>query len=111
MLGRRWLAHAQLLGDEHDADAVNDEIAIDLPREMGLRILEPFEDQQPPLVGQGTRDFNYRHIGKLLYSNQMSTIDIDQIENTPIGLIIFSIIFVFAIGYYFIQINLKSEKN
>jgi CAAX protease family protein len=44
-----------------------------------------------------------------LYSNQMSGIDIEQIDKTPIGLIIFSIIFVFAIGYYFIQFNLKKE--
>ncbi len=46
-----------------------------------------------------------------LYSNQMSTIDIDEIEKTPVGLIIISIIFVFTIGYYFIQFNIKSEKN
>ncbi len=46
-----------------------------------------------------------------LYSNKISTIDIDQIDNAPFGLIIISIIFVSVLGYYFIQTNLKSEKT
>jgi membrane protease YdiL (CAAX protease family) len=46
-----------------------------------------------------------------LYSNKMSTLDIDQIDNTPFGLIIISIIFVSVLGYFFIQFNLKSEKT
>ena len=46
-----------------------------------------------------------------LYSNKMSTIDIDQIDNTPFGLIIISIIFVSVLGYFFIKTNLKSEKT
>jgi hypothetical protein len=46
-----------------------------------------------------------------LYSNKMSSIDIDQIEKTPVGLTIISIIFVFTIGYYFFQFNhVKPEK-
>jgi membrane protease YdiL (CAAX protease family) len=48
-------------------------------------------------------------IAVYLYSNQMSTIDIDQIDKTPFGLIIISIIFVFSIGYYFVQFNLRKE--
>ncbi len=45
-----------------------------------------------------------------LFSNQMSSIDIDQIGKPPFGLIIISIIFVFTLGYYFVQFNSKSEK-
>lgn len=46
-----------------------------------------------------------------LYFNKLSPIDIDQIDQTPVGLFIISIIFVFTIGYYFIQFNhVKPEK-
>jgi len=46
-----------------------------------------------------------------LYSNKISMVDIEQIDETPFGLIIFSIIFVFVIGYYFIQFNMETEKS
>lgn len=45
-----------------------------------------------------------------LYANDLSSIDIEQIDQTPIGLTIFSIIFVFIIGYYYVQFNVTSEK-
>jgi hypothetical protein len=50
-------------------------------------------------------------IAVYLYSNKLSTVDIEQIDKTPFGLIIISIIFVFVIGYYFIQFNVKREKS
>lgn len=46
-----------------------------------------------------------------LYSIKVSEVDIEQIDKTPFGLIIISIIFVFSIGYYFIQINEKAKKG
>src|SRR5947207_13292373 len=46
MLVRARLAHPQLVGDEEAADAVLDQIAVDLRGEVGPRPLEPVEDGQ-----------------------------------------------------------------
>src|SRR3954462_3302456 len=45
--GRRRLGHPQLLGDGDDADAVADEIAVALRREVRLRVLQPLQHLQP----------------------------------------------------------------
>lgn len=47
------LADAELLGNEDSADAVADEVTVDLLREVPARILEPAQDFQALLIGQG----------------------------------------------------------
>ena len=47
----------------------------------------------------------FQIVAAYLYASEMSSIDIEQIDQTPLGLIIFSIIFVSGIGYYFIRFN------
>jgi hypothetical protein len=49
-------------------------------------------------------------VAMYLYSNKISSVDIDQIDQTPFGLIIISIIFVSGIGYYFIRFNKERES-
>ncbi len=43
------------------------------------------------------------------YTNNISSFDIDHIDHLPLGLIIFSFIFVSATGFYFIRFNTKNE--
>src|SRR5215472_11477350 len=52
VFARGRLADAELVGDEAAADAVLDEISVDLRRKMGARILQPLQDLKAPLVGQ-----------------------------------------------------------
>src|SRR5581483_8439872 len=47
MGGRGRLGDLQLLGDEDDADAVLDEVAVALRREMRARVIQPLEDLEP----------------------------------------------------------------
>ena len=58
MLAERRLGDAELLGDQLRADAVLDQIAVGLVREMRARILQPIEDLQPALVGDRLEDFD-----------------------------------------------------
>jgi len=53
MFRNRWLAHAQLPRDEQAADSVFDQVSITLWREMSFRVLEPFQDLQPPVIAHG----------------------------------------------------------
>src|SRR2546422_6550432 len=50
MLAGGRLANAQLRGDEHAADAVAHEVAVDLRREVGARRPEPAEGLEAALV-------------------------------------------------------------
>ena len=50
------LGNAELPRDEDDADAVLHEVAVLLRRKVRARILEPAQDQQALLVGQGLDD-------------------------------------------------------
>src|SRR6185437_9988446 len=52
VLADRRLADAQLLGDEEAADAVANQVAVNLLAEMRPRRAQPLEDRQPPLVGE-----------------------------------------------------------
>ena len=52
MLADRRLPDLELLGDQKAADAILDQVAIDLLTEMGARILEPVEDLDPFVAGQ-----------------------------------------------------------
>ena len=60
------LADAKLFGDEEPTDAVLDEVAIDLFAEMRARILEPIEDLQTALVGEGAKGGGDSHLGNWL---------------------------------------------
>jgi hypothetical protein len=55
--GRRR-ADPELLGDEHAADAVADQIAVDLGREMRPWPLEPGQDLQAALVSESLDDLD-----------------------------------------------------
>src|SRR5262245_43459641 len=48
MLAHGRLADAELLGDQHAAHAILDQVAVDLRAEMARWILQPFQDLQPP---------------------------------------------------------------
>src|SRR5262245_19878725 len=61
VLARGGLADAQLLGDEHAAHAILDEIAIDLTREVRQRPLEPLENPKAPLVGERFDGCHWNH--------------------------------------------------
>src|SRR5258706_10633552 len=65
VLAEGRLADAELAGDEHAADAVVDEVAVDLGREMRHRILEPFEDLDPSFVGERPDRGHDRHVDSL----------------------------------------------
>src|SRR5689334_6370336 len=52
VLAHGRLADAELFGDQETADAVFDQIAIDLLAEMLPRLAQPFQDLQPPLIGE-----------------------------------------------------------
>src|SRR5215470_20189762 len=62
MLARGRLAHAELGGDEHAADAVAHQIAVDLPGGVRARRLEPAEDLHALLVGERLRDLDRDHV-------------------------------------------------
>ena len=61
MLADRRLADLELLGDQQSADAVLDQVAIDLLAEMGARVLEPFEDLDPLVAGQSAQQCDDIH--------------------------------------------------
>src|ERR1700756_2484893 len=52
MLADRRLADAELFSDQHAADPIPDEVAIDLGAKMRPRALQPFQDQKPPIAGE-----------------------------------------------------------
>src|SRR5262245_33266394 len=53
VFARGGLADAELVGDEDAADAVLDEVTVDLWGEVGFGVFEPFEDLEAAFVGQG----------------------------------------------------------
>lgn len=44
MLAYGRLGHPELLGDQHAADAVGNEVAVSLRPKMLFRMLQPFQD-------------------------------------------------------------------
>src|SRR6266478_340489 len=52
VLVRAGLRDAELVGDEEAAHALLDQVAVDLGREVGPRLLQPIEDGQAPVVRQ-----------------------------------------------------------
>ena len=60
------LGDPELLGDQQRADAVLDQIAVDLRRKMRAGILQPVQDRQPPLIGEGLDDVGCLHFVNLL---------------------------------------------
>jgi threonine dehydratase len=73
MLAERRLRDVELLGDEEAADAVLDEIAIGLAREMRGRILQPFENGEAALIGKGLEEICILHF-VILRSNELMSI-------------------------------------
>src|SRR4051812_34891148 len=74
MLAERGLADAELLGYQRRAYSVADQVAVDLRREMRARLLQPLEDLQAPLVGEGAQRCGgvfhlYCHLTKWLYTS------------------------------------------
>ncbi len=65
MLAGRRCADSELLCDENAADTVADQIAVDLSRKMRPWPLEPGQDLQTALVGEGLDDLNGDHIVNL----------------------------------------------
>src|SRR5258706_13308836 len=55
MLTGGRLGYAQLARDQHAADPIPDEISIALGREVLARVLQPFEDLKPALVGERSK--------------------------------------------------------
>src|ERR1700722_15541705 len=68
VLGHGRLADAELLGDQEAADAVLDEVAVDLLAEMRARVLEPVEDLQATFIGEGAKRGGDFHFGNWLIS-------------------------------------------
>ena len=46
------LADPELIGDQYAADAVLDQVAINLRRKIRARVLQPFQDLQPAVARQ-----------------------------------------------------------
>lgn len=49
------LAHPEFPRDQHTADAVFDQVAVDLRGEVFARLFQPFQDLQPLVVRQSTQ--------------------------------------------------------
>src|SRR6266545_999705 len=54
------LGDAELLGDEQHADAVLDQVAVALRREVRPRVLQPGKHLQPPRAGERAEDLDVR---------------------------------------------------
>ena len=52
VLARRRLADAKLPRNEHAADAVLDEVTVNLRWEVGTGLFQPIQDLQPPVARQ-----------------------------------------------------------
>ena len=53
------LANAELVRDGHGANPVMNQVAVNLPREKRLRVLEPLEDQETLVVGKSLKLVNH----------------------------------------------------
>jgi hypothetical protein len=62
MLAGGGLAHPELLGNERAANAVFHQVAIDLRAKVLPRVLQPIEDLQASVVGQGPQCQLHLHI-------------------------------------------------
>jgi threonine dehydratase len=92
VLAQRRLGDAELLGDQDPAHAVFHQVAIHLRAEMGLWILQPLQNLQPPVVGQGLQRPEICHIVSLLndevhvkrkpWKKESAVIAPDQIQST-----------------------------
>src|SRR5882724_1603743 len=66
VLVRAGLGDAELVGDEEAAHAVLDQVAVDLGREVGPRLLQPVEDGQAAVVRQRRRHAARNHLVDIL---------------------------------------------
>jgi threonine dehydratase len=71
MLTRCGLTNPELVGDEQAADAIFDEIAVDLRREVLLRGLEPIHDVEPSLVCKSLHDLRSNHVVSLPFDESL----------------------------------------
>ena len=62
MLAGGGLAYAELLGNEHAANAVFHQVAIDLRAKVLPRVLQPIEDLQATVIRQGPERKPHLHI-------------------------------------------------
>lgn len=62
MLAGGRLRHAELARDKNAANAVFNEVAVDLGREMAARALQPVQDKQPAVIGDGAQSEFKIHI-------------------------------------------------
>ncbi len=65
------LGHTELVGDEHNADAVIDEIPVALGRKMRARIAQPVKHLQSTVICQrlqNDQQIGHRYIAKILYA-------------------------------------------
>jgi hypothetical protein len=58
VLTRRGLANAEFLRDEQAADAILDEIAVNLGGKVRARILEPAKNLEPAVVRESLDDLS-----------------------------------------------------
>ena len=66
MFAGGWLADAEFSGDQEAADAVFDQVAIDLRGEVFFGVAEPGEDLEAAGVGEGAEGESESHIGSWL---------------------------------------------
>src|ERR1043166_2377683 len=64
--GRR--GNSELFGNQHSADAVLDQVSVELGREMSARVLQPPQDLDAAFVRQGLEDDRGIHFYDLLIS-------------------------------------------
>src|SRR5689334_22291267 len=62
VLAERGRGDAEFLSEQHAADAILDEVAVDLRPEVRPRIAQPAEDLQPAFVRQGLEGRLHSHI-------------------------------------------------
>jgi hypothetical protein len=65
MLARGRLAHLELARDQEPAHPVAHEIAVDLAGKMRARALQPMQDEEPAVVGNGLGGIENSHICNL----------------------------------------------
>jgi len=62
MLCNRGLAYAKFTGDEQAANSVFHQISVALRREMTSRMLQPFQNLQPPVIAKSLNGYRQVHL-------------------------------------------------
>ena len=73
MLAHGWLAQSEFVGNQHAANPVIDQIAIDLRRKVGARVAQPLQDLQTVWIGQRANIGNPWHIANLPFDDVKSS--------------------------------------